>query len=144
MAIFSMLKKPLCLRFCYSNYHQRLQSHCLKFIWFSDVFMGVCFSDVFMFYLDDWWSHCKIISSYARNSQQLFRVEKRNTTLDWTKKDKHEFRNKAVTVFWHENIVASFLHLIVLFYKVIINHTSKGQFVEFINYIIEMNQINLL
>ena len=33
------------------------------------------------------------------------------------------------TFFWHETIVASFLHLMVLFFKVMFNHASKRQFV---------------
>ena len=35
----------------------------------------------------------------------------------------------CATFFWPETIIANFLHLMVLFYKVIFNHSSKRQFV---------------
>ena len=41
------------------------------------------------------------------------------------KKKKEKCRNITATFFRCKTIVASFLHLTVLFYKVSINHTSK-------------------
>ena len=40
------------------------------------------------------------------------------------------------TFFRHETIVASFLYLMVLFFKVIVNHTSKYKFLMLLNRII--------
>ena len=74
-----------------------------------------------------------------------FGSRKRNMTLLQAKTSKNECRNITathfgtraylfslegrVTVFWPETIVVNFLHLMMLFYKVIINHVSKRQFV---------------
>ena len=84
--------------------------------------------------LNDWWSLCKITSSDARNTQQF---EKRNVTFVSYVNCYYIatfvlacFRlTKCATFFRPETIVASFLHLMVSFYKMIINHTLKHQFV---------------
>ena len=74
--------------------------------------------------------------------------KKGSTTLLLAKIDKHESRNTTAayscisalvltyfrlkvraTFFQHETVVASFLHLVALYFKVIFNHTSKRQFV---------------
>ena len=41
----------------------------------------------------DWWSLCEIKPSYERNTQQLFRVGKRNTTL---REEKQVSKNAAI------------------------------------------------
>ena len=63
-----------------------------------------------------------------------------STALRQAKTDKHEFRNITATYlyfgtsaayFLPETIVANFLHFMLLFFKVLLNHSSKHQFLVF-------------
>ena len=53
---------------------------------------------------------------YVRNLQRTFWIEKNNTTFHQANTGNHECRKK------NSNVVASFLHLMVLFCKAVINH----------------------
>ena len=54
-----------------------------------------------------------------------FGSKKCSTTLRQAKTSKHECRNVIAT---YETIVASFLHLMVIVFKVLLNHISKRHF----------------
>ena len=84
----------------------------------------------------------KITPYDARNSQNCFGSKKHSMTLHQVKTGKHECRNVRAT-FWHscfrltkgramflwpKTIVVSFLHHMVLFFKMLLNRSSKRQF----------------
>ena len=63
--------------------------------------------------------------------QHFFGSKKRSTTLHQIETGKHDCQNimkGRATFFRSITIVGSFLHLMVLLFKVLLNHTSKRQF----------------
>ena len=69
--------------------------------------------------------------------RNIFGLRKRNTTLWQAEAGKHKCRNitEKLISYLGETIDQNLLHLLMLFYKVIINDSSKRQIAVFLSFI---------